>query len=669
MDKIAEFQRKAQGNVHIIAEMIDEMSNQDISQLIHQLWMRQIEVESQNDELHKQQRQLEISRSHFHDLYMYAPIGCCMFDKDGLIREANVTIAAQLGIEREYLLNVRFEEFLVKEDREIFTRHLKTTFATKLRQMDFVRLTDKHQQPLDVRLDSIPGINANEYGEQCWTAIIDISERKQLEKLIKERTAKLAQTTRQLEQEAAERKRMDEALRISEQQYRLLAEHVSDGIAMLRNGEVLFANKTFLILFGYADTPIFPIALPTLVREDARKRFEETLTEIDKGMLKQHFEISSMTRDGREIWLQGGHRTVEWQGTTAILLTVRDITDTKRLELTLEQEKKRFQKEITTLKSSMKDRYKFGEIIGKSAVMQAMYDQIFKAAASDASVFIYGESGTGKELIARTIHKMSKRREQRFIPVNCGAIPETLFESEFFGHRKGSFTGAFRDKQGFFSAAHKGTLFLDELGELTPSMQVKLLRVLDDGEYTPVGETTLKKVDVRIIAATNRNLDELRKRGLIREDFFFRIHVFTITIPPLRDRKDDIPFLVDHFLHRYCADDEPLPTIPAHIMEAFYTYDWPGNVREFQNAIQRYLSGQPLNFLESSQEDLFKANVLSPSKGSQDHREFQAVMDEFEKKLILNVLEQQRWNKSKTAAALGIPRRTLYRKMERYGIV
>ncbi|GAK55897.1 PAS modulated sigma54 specific transcriptional regulator, Fis family [Candidatus Vecturithrix granuli] len=669
MDKIAEFQRKAQGNVNVIAEMIEEMSNQEISHLIHELWVHQIQLESQNDELHKQQRQLETSRSHFHDLYMYAPIGCCMFDKEGLIREANETIAAQLGIEREHLLNARFAGFLVEEDQEIFFRHLKAAFTTKCRQMDFVRLTGKRHQPLDVRLDSIPGINADEYGEQCWTAIIDISERKQLEKLIKERTIKLAQTTRQLEQAAAECKHMDEALRISEQQYRLLAEHVSDGIAMLRNGEVLFANKTFLALFGYADAPIFPIALSMLMREDARKRFEDTLIEIDKGLLKPRFEMSSMTRDGRDIWLQGAHRPIEWQGMAAILLTMRDITDTKRLELTLEQEKKRLQKEIITLKSSLKDRYKVGEIIGKSAVMQAMYEQIFKAATSDASVFIYGESGTGKELIARTIHKMSKRREQRFIPVNCGAIPETLFESEFFGHRKGSFTGAFRDKQGFFSAAHKGTLFLDELGELTPAMQVKLLRVLDDGEYMPVGETTLKKVDVRIITATNRNLDELRKRGLIREDFFFRIHVFTITIPPLRDRKDDIPLLVDHFLHRYRADDEPLPTIPAYIMEMFYTYDWPGNVREFQNAIQRYLSGQPLNFLETTQEESLKANALSPSKGSQDHREFQAVMDEFEKKLILNVLEQQRWNKSKTAAVLGIPRRTLYRKMERYGIV
>ena len=333
----------------------------------------------------------------------------------------------------------------------------------------------------------------------------------------------------------------------------------------------------------------------------------------------------------------------------------------------MEEEHTRLSKELNTLKSSVKNRYRFGEIIGKSEAMQHVYEQIVKAAAADTNVFIYGESGTGKELVARTIHKMSKRRDQRFIPVNCGAIPESLFESEFFGHRKGSFTSAFRDKQGFFSAAHKGTLFLDELGELPPIMQVKLLRVLDDGEYTPVGETGVKKGDVRIIAATNRNLEDLRKRGLLREDFFFRIHVFAITIPPLRERKEDIPLLLNHFLERY-SSGEPLPIIPTHILETLYSYHWPGNVREFQNALQRYLSDQPLNLMNGGHDVQVIPSYAEEPNPVQEGQEFHDVMDEFEKKLILNVLEQHRWNKSKTAAVLGIPRRTLYRKMEKYGI-
>jgi transcriptional regulator with PAS, ATPase and Fis domain len=290
-----------------------------------------------------------------------------------------------------------------------------------------------------------------------------------------------------------------------------------------------------------------------------------------------------------------------------------------------------------------------------------------RAAATDTNVFIHGESGTGKELIARTIHKMSKRRDRRFVPVNCGAIPEPLFESEFFGHRKGSFTGAFRDKEGFFSVAHNGTLFLDELGELSPSMQVKLLRVLDDGEYTRVGDTTVKSANVRILAATNRDLDDMRKAGQLREDFFFRVHVFVLTLPPLRDRKEDIPLLINHLLERY-SDERPLPILPSDVVEVLYAYDWPGNVREFQNAIQRYLSGQPLNLRERKPDVSLPPHRPASSEHQANGMEFHLAMDEFEKKLILSVLEQHRWNKSKTAAALGIPRRTLYRKMARYGI-
>ena len=243
-----------------------------------------------------------------------------------------------------------------------------------------------------------------------------------------------------------------------------------------------------------------------------------------------------------------------------------------------------------------------------------------------------------------------------------------MFESEFFGHRRGAFTGAIRDKLGLFAVAHKGTLFLDELGELPAVMQVKLLRVLDEGEFTPIGETSVKKTDVRIIAATNRNLEDLRRRRIVREDFFFRIHVFAITVPPLRERKDDIPLLVEYFVRHFCGKDAP-PVIPGHVLDALQHYDWPGNVREFQNVIQRYLSGQPLNLIESKKEETPKPRALLDAKAKPKAGEFHEVMDDFEKKMILEMLEQHRWNKSKTAASLGIPRRTLYRKMERYGIM
>jgi PAS domain S-box-containing protein len=478
----------------------------------------------------------------------------------------------------------------------------------------------------------------------------------------------LSQATEQLQQETAERQRTRQALEASERQYRLLAEHVADGLGIIQDGKLAFVNKSLATIFTPVErTSLLGSRPADLIRDDYRTSFAQLLAQTERDAAARQFQVPSMLENGKTLWVEGDLSLMEWEGKPALLMTVRDITDRKFQEIASEQEKKRLQKEIRTLKTMMKDRYRFGEIIGKSAVMQEVYAQMLQAAATDASVFIYGESGTGKELVARTIHTMSRRRDQRFIPVNCGAIPESLFESEFFGHRKGAFTGALRDKQGFFSVAHKGTLFLDELGELTPTMQVKLLRVLDDGEYIPIGETSVKKVDVRIIAATNRNIDDLRKRGLIREDFFFRIHVFTITIPPLRDHKEDIPLLVDHFLQRY-ETGQQASALPADIMERFYQYDWPGNVREFQNALQRYLSGQPLHFLESPASRTIDLSTMPASSRKAGTQEFHEVMEDFEKKLILNVLEQHRWNKSKTAALLGIPRRTLYRKMEKYGI-
>ena len=310
------------------------------------------------------------------------------------------------------------------------------------------------------------------------------------------------------------------------------------------------------------------------------------------------------------------------------------------------------------VQEASKDRYKFGPIIGKSQAMQEAYTHIAHAAASGANVVITGESGTGKELVAQTIHHLSKRQEKTFVPVNCGAIPENLFESEFFGHRKGAFTGADRHQPGLFAAAHAGTLFLDEVGELSPALQVKLLRVLQSGEYTPIGNNTAKQVDVRIIAATNKDLREQRRQGVIRDDFFYRIYVIAIHLPPLRDRKEDIPLLVDHFLTQNTEEETP-STIPGYIMEAVLQYDWPGNVRELQNTFQRYLAGEDLEFIDTRQPiETFEEEGLS----------LRQSLEAYEKSLISRVLEQHHYHTATTAELLDIPLTTLYRKLKKYHI-
>ncbi|HNR13386.1 MAG TPA: sigma-54 dependent transcriptional regulator [Thermodesulfobacteriota bacterium] len=303
-------------------------------------------------------------------------------------------------------------------------------------------------------------------------------------------------------------------------------------------------------------------------------------------------------------------------------------------------------------------------IIGKSQAMQQVYEQILQAASSEANVVILGESGTGKELVARAIHAMSGRADHDFIPVNCGAIPENLVESEFFGHRKGAFTSAHAERKGYFDAAKEGTLFLDEVGELGLSMQVKLLRAVESGEYTMLGDTTPQKASVRIIAATSRNLREMVKRGIMREDFYYRISVISVVLPALRDRRDDIPLLVFHFIEHYARGKKV--HVPGKIMEALYRYDWPGNIRELQNVIQRFLTVGKLGLEDS---------ITKPHEGRttiplpEEIRSLETATDEFERCYIRKVLEENRWSKAKTAAALQIDPKTLYRKMKRVGLI
>jgi transcriptional regulator with PAS, ATPase and Fis domain len=299
--------------------------------------------------------------------------------------------------------------------------------------------------------------------------------------------------------------------------------------------------------------------------------------------------------------------------------------------------------------------------------MREVYEFILKAAATDANVIIYGESGTGKELVARAIHDMGDRKEKFFIPVNCGAIPENLVESEFFGYKKGAFTGANRDKQGYMDLADGGALFLDELGELSLHMQVKLLRVLEGRGYIPVGGHEIRYPDVRFIAATNKNLQVQVRQGMMREDFFYRIHIIPIHLPPLRERKDDIPFLAEHFMNEY-GTREKLPPLTGKMWEAIMSHDWPGNIRELQNVLHRYCTLNKFT-LEISAEKKSDADfsVLENifNLENDNHR---TAVELYEKNLIEASLKQNRWNREKSASSLGISRRTFFRKMNKYGL-
>ncbi|MEP0848479.1 MAG: sigma-54-dependent Fis family transcriptional regulator [Phycisphaerae bacterium] len=299
--------------------------------------------------------------------------------------------------------------------------------------------------------------------------------------------------------------------------------------------------------------------------------------------------------------------------------------------------------------------------IGRSEAMQAVFRLIPKAAATNATVLITGESGTGKELIARAIHYNSPRAAAPFVPVNCGGIPETLLESELFGHLKGAFTGASESRAGFFQTAEGGTIFLDEVSETSLGMQVKLLRVLQDKEVCMVGATRGRKVDVRIMAATNRDLRELVRKSAFREDLFFRLNVINIVAPPLRDRADDIPALLRHFAAKYARDaGKPPPQFTDRAVEALRGYAWPGNVRELENVVQQLVVMCEGNEIDAR--DLPALMRFSVHAGSNLHRSLAQV----EADHIRDVLISVGGNRTQAAKILGIDRKTLRQKLKTY---
>jgi two-component system response regulator HydG len=297
-------------------------------------------------------------------------------------------------------------------------------------------------------------------------------------------------------------------------------------------------------------------------------------------------------------------------------------------------------------------------LIGESPAMQAVFQTIDKAASASATVLITGESGTGKELVAREIHYRSPRAAAPFVPVNCGGIPETLLESELFGHVKGAFTGATESRAGFFQTADGGTIFLDEVGEMSPAMQVKLLRVLQDGEVCMVGASKSRKVDVRVVAATNKDLRAMMKKQAFREDLFFRLNVIPIRVPPLRERGEDILLLVRHFARKYASEGgQEAPQFTEHALKAFRSYHWPGNVRELENIVHRLIVMAEGQTIDTS--DLPELMRFSAAGDDRLHRPLAAVEAEH----IRNVLASVGGNKTRAAEILGIDRKTLREKL------
>ncbi len=331
-------------------------------------------------------------------------------------------------------------------------------------------------------------------------------------------------------------------------------------------------------------------------------------------------------------------------------------------------ERKQLLEENRALKKKLTSRYRFEDIVGKSGCIIALYNLIEKIAPGKANVLITGESGTGKEIFAKAIHKKSDRRFEPFVAINCAALPENLLESELFGHEKGAFTGALVRKTGKFEQADGGTIFLDEIGEISPVLQAKLLRFLQEREFERVGGLEKIRVNVRIIAATNKDLEKAREEGRFRDDLYYRLNVVNFEIPPLRERKEDIPLLSQYFLNQYNTEyNKEIGLISVDTLEYLMFYNWPGNVRELKNVMERAVAIADERDRTILPRHL-PINVLGGDSGHKEEGKGILTLSECEKHHIMNTLERVGWNKTIAAKKLNINRQTLYNKIKQYNI-
>jgi len=338
--------------------------------------------------------------------------------------------------------------------------------------------------------------------------------------------------------------------------------------------------------------------------------------------------------------------------------------DARELVLHIERglENRRLASEVSRLKGLLAERYGFENIVARSEAMARVLEVVSRVAPTDSTVYIHGESGTGKELIARALHLASSRKEKPFVAINCAALPETLLESELFGHEKGSFTGAVRTSKGLFAQAHEGTMFLDEIGDMPLSIQSKFLRVLQERRITPVGGEGSVAVDIRVIVATNKDLDKQVAQGLFREDLYYRIHVIPLELPPLRERKDDIPLLVDHFLRKYGKQmNKDVKRLAPRAMQRLMLHEWPGNVRELENTIEYAMA-------MTRDDTITEEGVLPAKAGMTDEplKPLKEAKDAFEREYLINILKVTSGNVSSASELSGKYRADFYNLLKKY---
>lgn len=471
-----------------------------------------------------------------------------------------------------------------------------------------------------------------------------------------------------------ERKKARKEIQENEERYRNLVEYSPEGIYVHTEGKIAYINPSGAKLFGVSSPDkligksILSLVHPDhveLVKERIRKVEEEGMSE------KANDELKFIRADGEIIDVKASRTLIFYRGKPAVQVVTSDITQRKRAENALkkalteiEQLKNRLQAENIYLREEIRTEYNFEEIVGKHESLIRVLKDIEKVAPTDTTVLIRGETGTGKELVARAIHSLSSRRDRPLVKVNCAAISAGLVESELFGHEKGAFTGAVQQRIGRFELANGGTIFLDEVGDLPLDTQVKILRVLQDGELERVGSSKSIKVDVRVITATNRNLADGIREGLFRSDLFYRLNVFPILVPSLGERKSDIPLLVNYFLSKYSKKlGKRIEGVSKNTLKLLLEYSWPGNIRELQNIIERAIVISD-GLIVHVEESMLEKNITIEKYESEK-------LEDIERHHILRMLEQTKWaieGKKGAAKILGLHPSTLRARMRKLGI-
>jgi len=470
----------------------------------------------------------------------------------------------------------------------------------------------------------------------------------------------------------SDHRKADSALLESEQRFREIFNAVNDAVFIIDpdNYTVVDFNENTVRALGFDRLELTGLPIERLHPQEIAQ-LKQTLAKVVKGQPVQTDEFSCLRKDNRRMPAEISFTSVSFDGKTYVMAMARDITERKQSETALhsalaevKQLRDRLQAENTYLQSEIKLDHNFEEIISRSATFKKVLGTVEQVASTDATVLILGETGTGKELVARAVHNISGRKDRPLVKVNCASLPANLIESELFGHERGAFTGAISKKIGRFELADGGTIFLDEIGDLPLELQAKLLRVLQESEFERLGSNRTLKVNVRVIAATNRELEKAVESGGFRQDLYYRLNVFPIKIPPLRERKEDIELLVSHFVNKYSAKmGKQIDSVPPRVLETLMSYHWPGNVRELENIIERGVilsRGKTLglgDWLPSQIDPLIS------------HRP--PTMEEIEREHICKALDSAGWRVSGERGAakiLGLKPTTLEARIKKLGI-